>query len=46
MEKTGAPERVTPGGYRADAVGFLNTISVLLLEDGYGWTLRRRPPRA
>ena len=34
-----APERVAPGVYRVDAIGFPNAISVLLVEDGDGWTL-------
>ena len=34
-----APERVTSGVYRVDAVGFSNAVSVLLLEDADGWTL-------
>ncbi len=33
------PERVAPGVYRVDAIGFKNTISVLLLENDDGWTL-------
>ncbi|HKH11819.1 MAG TPA: MBL fold metallo-hydrolase [Rubrobacter sp.] len=36
---TNAPERIGPGVYRVDAVGFRNTISVLLLENDDGWTL-------
>ena len=39
MAKTRAPERVASGVYRADAVGFPNAISVLLLENDDGWTL-------
>ena len=34
-----APELVAPGVYRVDAVGLKNAISVLLVEDGEGWTL-------
>lgn len=34
-----APELVAPGVYRVDAVGLKNAISVLLVEDGDGWTL-------
>jgi glyoxylase-like metal-dependent hydrolase (beta-lactamase superfamily II) len=33
------PERLAPGVYRVDAVGLRNMISVLLLEDGDGYTL-------
>jgi glyoxylase-like metal-dependent hydrolase (beta-lactamase superfamily II) len=39
VAKTRAPERVAPGVYRADAVGFPNAVSVLLLENDDGWTL-------
>jgi glyoxylase-like metal-dependent hydrolase (beta-lactamase superfamily II) len=34
-----APERLAPGVYRADAIGFKNAINVLLLENDDGWTL-------
>jgi glyoxylase-like metal-dependent hydrolase (beta-lactamase superfamily II) len=34
-----APELVVPGVYRVDAIGLKNAISVLLVEDGEGWTL-------
>lgn len=33
------PELVAPGVYRVDAIGLKNAISVLLVEDGDGWTL-------
>jgi hypothetical protein len=33
-----APERVASGVCRVDAVGFLNVISILLLENAGGWT--------
>jgi glyoxylase-like metal-dependent hydrolase (beta-lactamase superfamily II) len=39
LAKAKAPERVAPGVYRVDAVGFSNAISVLLLESEDGWTL-------
>ena len=35
----GAPELIAPGVYRVDAVGFKNSINVLLLENNDGWTL-------
>ena len=34
-----APERLAPGVYRVDAIGFKNAINVLLLENDDGWTL-------
>ena len=34
-----APELVSPGVYRVDAVGLKNAINVLLLENDDGWTL-------
>jgi glyoxylase-like metal-dependent hydrolase (beta-lactamase superfamily II) len=34
-----SPELIAPGVYRVDAVGLRNMISVLLLEDGDGYTL-------
>ena len=33
------PQRVGPGAYRVDAVGFPNSVSVLLVEGDDGWTL-------
>jgi glyoxylase-like metal-dependent hydrolase (beta-lactamase superfamily II) len=33
------PQRIAPGAYRVDAVGFPNSISVLLVEGDDGWTL-------
>jgi glyoxylase-like metal-dependent hydrolase (beta-lactamase superfamily II) len=33
------PERIAPGVYRVDAIGFKNAINVLLLENDDGWTL-------
>ena len=33
------PQRIGPGAYRVDAVGFPNSISVLLVEGDNGWTL-------
>ncbi len=33
------PERIAPGVYRVDALGFRNAINVLLLENDDGWTL-------
>ena len=33
------PERISSGVYRVDAVGFPNSISVLLIEGDDGWTL-------
>ena len=36
---TNAPERLAPGVYRVDAIGFRNAINVLLLENDDGWTL-------
>ena len=33
------PERIGPGVYRVDAVGFSNSISVLLVEGDDGWML-------
>ena len=34
-----APQRIGPGVYRVDAIGFPNSISVLLIESDDGWTL-------
>ena len=34
-----APQRIGPGAYRVDAIGFPNSISVLLIEGDDGWTL-------
>lgn len=34
-----APERIAAGVYRVDAVGWENTINLLLLENDDGWTL-------
>ena len=34
-----APEKIAAGVYRVDAIRFPNVISVLLLENGDGWTL-------
>lgn len=39
MAKTKEPEKIAPGVYRIDAVGFPNAISVLLLEGDDGFTL-------
>ena len=39
MAQGKTPERVAPGVYRVDAVGFSNAISVLLLEGDDGFTL-------
>ncbi len=33
------PERIAPGVYRVDAIGFKSAINVLLLENDDGWTL-------
>lgn len=33
------PERIAQGVYRVDALPIKNTISILLVEDGEGWTL-------
>ena len=33
------PERIGSGAYRVDAVGFPNSISVLLIQEDDGWTL-------
>ena len=34
-----SPELIAPGVHRVDAIGFSNTINVLLLENDDGWTL-------
>ena len=34
-----APQRIGPGVYRVDAIGFPNSISVVLIEGDDGWTL-------
>jgi glyoxylase-like metal-dependent hydrolase (beta-lactamase superfamily II) len=36
---TKSPEKMAPGVYRVDAIGFRYAISVLLLENDDGWTL-------
>ena len=36
---TKGPEKIAPGVYRVDAIGFKNAINVLLLENDDGWTL-------
>jgi glyoxylase-like metal-dependent hydrolase (beta-lactamase superfamily II) len=36
---TKGPEKMAPGVYRVDAIGFRYAISVLLLENDDGWTL-------
>ena len=33
------PEKIAPGVYRVDAIGFKNAINMLLLENDDGWTL-------
>ena len=36
---TKGPEKIAPGVYRVDAIGFKNAINVLLLENDDGLTL-------